>query len=437
MHKSCGILLYCLCCGAILARGQAPAPAPAKIVATTIDFLDYCFYRTQPDVGYFTEAQYEDVIKSVAAAGIGKIYIRVNVCGLTLYPTQVGKQFAGDGRDPGSTYLANTLKKYDPLQKTIELGRKYGLSVWAWENLFDDEATVFSYPPVKGNAKYETYGEYPLKDPFLIANPHLQWTLDPRLKTDPAAAAATQTAAGPITKVRIVSEEKKAPRVTRELLDVYVSPDNRTFTRYPADDVTVTIQPSGPGPVVILENLRITEPYLKIAFKQEWPQDGTYTIAGMPATLTEVFFDDAWRPAFCSFSEGTDPGTGGVDFASMSRFALDYGTRALVVAKCTPPLPPSYGMLELSYPEAKAHKLAKLRELAAYPFDGFAYSLRTHSRVSAPAKYGFNDIVRDEFLKRYGKDIWLDWWPDSHYTAQFEYGAKLGLGSMDYDLVTL
>ncbi|OGV77859.1 MAG: hypothetical protein A3K19_18585 [Lentisphaerae bacterium RIFOXYB12_FULL_65_16] len=43
----------------------------------------------------------------------------------------------------------------------------------------------------------------------------------------------------------------------------------------------------------------------------------------------------------------------------------------------------------------------------------------------------------DMALTRYGKDIWLDWWPDSHYTAQFEYGAKLGLGSMDYDLVTL
>jgi len=69
------------------------------IISTTIDFLDYCFFRTDPSTGYFTEEQYNEVIRTVAEAGITKIYLRVDVCGLTLYPTKVGRQYAGDGRD--------------------------------------------------------------------------------------------------------------------------------------------------------------------------------------------------------------------------------------------------------------------------------------------------------------------------------------------------
>ena len=41
----------------------------------------------------------------------------------------------------------------------------------------------------------------------------------------------------------------------------------------------------------------------------------------------------------------------------------------------------------------------------------------------------------DVSCERYGKDIWLDWWPDSDYRAQFAYGEKLGIGSADYELV--
>jgi len=76
-----------------LHAGEAAAP----LVSTTIDFLDYCFYKTDPDTGYFTEQQYEEVIRAVSEAGFAKIYLRVDVCGVTLYPTTAGKQYAGAG----------------------------------------------------------------------------------------------------------------------------------------------------------------------------------------------------------------------------------------------------------------------------------------------------------------------------------------------------
>ena len=122
----CGM---CVLCG-VLSMECRTAPVPAQgagtqgtglILSTTIDFLDYCWSETDPDVGHFTEAQYEEVIRSLANAGIGKDYLRVDACGLTLYPTKVGKQYPGDGREPGSTNLVKTLAKYDPVSKTIEL----------------------------------------------------------------------------------------------------------------------------------------------------------------------------------------------------------------------------------------------------------------------------------------------------------------------------
>jgi len=88
--------------GAVVGTRQAHGDESERpIISTTIDFLDYCFFRTDPSNGYFTEEQYDEVIRTVAEAGITKIYLRVDVCGVTLYPTKVGKQYAGDGRDPG------------------------------------------------------------------------------------------------------------------------------------------------------------------------------------------------------------------------------------------------------------------------------------------------------------------------------------------------
>jgi uncharacterized Fe-S center protein len=36
--------------------------------------------------------------------------------------------------------------------------------------------------------------------------------------------------------------------------------------------------------------------------------------------------------------------------------------------------------------------------------------------------------------ERYGEDVWAQWWPESEYERQFEYGEKLGIGTRDYEL---
>ena len=385
---------------------MAPVHAAERtrpIVSTTIDFLDYCFFKTDAETGYFTEEQYEGVIRAVAEAGFAKIYLRVDVCGLTLYPTKVGRQYAGDGRDPGSTYLVNTLRRYDPAAKTVELGHKHGMQVWAWDTLFDDEATMVHYgaddPELRGR-----FGEYPLKDPFLVRNPQFQWRLDPRIDTEQQAAENSPDRHAPITAIRITSDTKSRPnRVTPEMFDVLVSADNSRYRKYAGATRFEVV--SAKPPDLLLDGLEIREPYIKLAFREPWPSDNTFTVTGEPDAFAQLRYGKDWHAALCDYRDQSEPPEkGGFDFIC-TRFAWDYGTRALGIAKFVPPLPRHYGIIELAYPEARAYKLAKLRELAAYDFDGFAYSIRTHTLGRKPQHYGYNDVTREAFKLRYGKDI--------------------------------
>ena len=403
--------------GAVFATRPAPgAEGKRPIVSTTIDFLDYCFSRTDPQVGHFTEQQYEDVIRAVAETGIAKIYLRVDVCGLTLYPSKAGKQYAGDGRDPGSTYLVNTLKQYDPAAKTVELGHRHGLEVWAWDTLFDDEATMVFYGAEADGELSRRFGQYPLKDPFLVQNPRFQWQLEPRIDAQQQRDAKAHDLDAPITAIRITSDSRSASnRVTARMFDILVSRNNRRYRVYEGD-IELRVESTKP-PVLLIEGLNIVEPYIKLAFHKPWPKDQSFTVTGEADGFTQICCGDAWHPAFSDYRVQIEPAEqGGFDFIC-SRFAWDYGHRALGIAKVVPPLPRHYGIVELAYPEVRKHKLAKLRELAAYDFDGFAYSIRTHTQGRDPQHYGYNDVTCQAFRKRYGRDIrteefdrqaWLD-----------------------------
>ncbi|MBT3376496.1 MAG: hypothetical protein HN742_41520 [Lentisphaerae bacterium] len=408
--------------GAVLAAGLSvlsplhAAERPGPIVSTTIDFLDYCFFKTDAETGYFTEQQYDDVIRAVAEAGFAKIYLRVDVCGVTLYPTTVGKRYAGDGRDPGSTYLVNTLQRYDPAAKTIELGHKYGMEVWAWDTLFDDEATMVWYGDADDD-RQERFGEYPLKDPFLVRNPQFQWELDPRIAAQQKAAVAASDRDAPITAIRLTSDTtSRQNRVTAEMFDIFVSNDNRRYRKYegPRNFHVVTAKPA----VLLLDNLQIAESYIKLAFHKPWPRENTFTISSEPDAFVQLRYGGAWHAAPSDYRkqpEGAEKG--GFDFVA-TRFAWDFGNRALGIGKFVPQLPRYYGIAEIAHPEVRAHKLAKLRELAAYPFDGFAYSIRTHTLGCGPQHYGYNPVTCEAFKKRNGVDI---------RTQEFDRDAWLNL----------
>lgn len=405
MHTAHGIVLCSVLAATTMAQGPVQPTRPARIVSTTIDFLDYCFFRTDPAVGYFTEAQYDAVIRSLAQAGFAKVYLRVDVCGRTLYPSTAGTQYAGDGRDPGSTYLVNTLRRYDPAAKTIELGHRYGLEVWCWYAFLDDEGTVVHYGTDSDLGR--RYGEYPLKDPFLVQNPHLQWRLDPQLEARQAAEAATAATAGPITAICVRSDVNQRNRIQAEDVLIYTSADNRVYQRYDGS-FGLTVESEKP-PTLVFDGFALGAHYVQMVLRTPQPADNSFTLAGAPGALVEVRYDDAWHPTMADYVENDNPPEQATfAFRGSGRFAWDYRRRRLGLAKAPAPLPRYYGVTDLSEPEARDHKLAKLRELARYDFDGFAHSIRTHSQSRDPSVYGYGQAIRDAYRERHGADIWRE-----------------------------
>ena len=83
--------------GAFCHAQPAATVKKAPQVSATIDFLDYVFFRHKGPEDYYTLEEYEKEIKQLAEAGIKKIYLRVNVCGLTHYPTKVAAQYGENG----------------------------------------------------------------------------------------------------------------------------------------------------------------------------------------------------------------------------------------------------------------------------------------------------------------------------------------------------
>jgi hypothetical protein len=69
-----------------------------------------------------------------------------------------------------------------------------------------------------------------------------------------------------------------------------------------------------------------------------------------------------------------------------------------------------WGVLCLAYPEVRDHLIKRFqRLLAAGDFDGLFVCLRSQSRPTEFAdQFGFNQPIRDEFLKRHGRDIWIE-----------------------------
>jgi hypothetical protein len=405
MHTLRAILLGSVLAATAVAQDPPAVTVPAKIVSTTIDFLDYCFFRTDPGTGYFTETQYEEVIRSLAQAGFAKVYLRVDVCGRTLYPSTAGARYAGDGREPGSTFLLKTLERYDPAAKTVELGHKYGMQVWCWNALLDDEATMVYYSP--GSNLGKRYGEYPLKDPFLVQNPQLQWRLDPQLEARQTRDAAAVAAAGPMTAIRVRSEVKLPNRIRAEDVALYTSSDNAVYQRY-AGTFRLTIESEKP-PTLVFDEFSIAAPYVQMVLRTPQPSDKSFTLAGTPGQFVEVRYDDTWHPTVADYvDEANPPEQASFAFRSGGRFAWDYGRRRLGLAKIPAPLPRYYGVTDLTAVEAREHKLAKLRELAGYGFDGFAHSIRTHSQTRDASLYGYGVAVRDAYQARHGQDIWRE-----------------------------
>lgn len=407
----------------------AQAAETRPVVAVTIDFLDYVFDdlpedRATPD--YLPLELYEKRLRTLAECGVNKLYLRVNVCGLTLYPSAaVGRYGDEYGNHKyviewGPQRLINTLDRYDPLTETIRIGKSLGMEVWAWESLFDDAATVAKAPAEEFPEFVARYGEYPLMDPYFRSRPHLYAQKDPRKAVTPEMVAErNREAAGrTIGKIVFRSEGGTAEcRVTPDRMTILTSDDNIHFTPY-EKPFGFSVSREGSRNTITLDNLEIRARFVKLAAR-DFPTDDRFTMVFKSFRgVNEVYDTDGKLiPAVWGYDpdadlpERNDGGrSGAIQFAGISAVAWDWGKRTVGFGLGEPDpkvTEDNYflGMAEFNVPEAMEHKLERFRELLKYDFDGFMFNIRSHSYYPEPDDYGFNPEVREKFLARYGRDI--------------------------------
>ena len=231
--------------GACCHAQNAPIVKRMPQVSATIDFLDYVFFRHKEPEDYYTLDEYEKEIRQLAEAGIKKIYLRVNVCGLTHYPSNVSAQYGDNGAlqwtyEKQALRLVETYRHYNPCTETIRIGHKYGMEVWAWESLHDDAGVRYTDVnlPDRYKSIYDRLDGWALLDPFYLDNPDALAEIDPRFKIDGLDVAKINEEAHrlPIEKIVFTNPVKwkhlPLGKITKDNLRIYVSSDNKQYTPY-------------------------------------------------------------------------------------------------------------------------------------------------------------------------------------------------------------
>jgi len=408
------------------------------IFATTIDFLDYCFFdEASIAAGYLPLEVYENYLREIAEAGVKKLYLRVNVRGLTLYPTKVTLQYGEEGRfhwhvpDRGER-LMKTLSKYNPLDETIRIGHTYGMEVWAWESLWEDggvgwlgfipqDEKYMQYLNLAAECRFDA-----MTTPFFMDHPDYFSMRDPKLSNYENVKKLNLEARSllPIEKIVLtdhVKHRKKvlpqgiSPiRIKPEDIRIMVSENNTLFVPYERGfsfDASVT--PEGFNRIVI-EALEIDAPYVKLTLHESFSTEASDVTMALSKEDRRSQFqvynrDGKLIPAVWAV-EARDPRLP-LSFAESRREAWDLGSNRSLGFCVGEPEPQLHweGVAEITIPAVQEHKLARFAELAEYPFDGFMINLRSHAWTGdSPESFGYNNEVRELYLDRYGVDIWQD-----------------------------
>ena len=416
MRQFCLALLCCI--------GLAVAAAENNrrlTVSTTIDYLDYVFYDREDGHDWYPVEVWETRLKEIADCGIRKIYLRVNACGLTLWPSKVSAMYGQDGRmhfeyPEQGRRLAKTLQTYDCLAETIRIGHKYGMEVWCWHSVWDDGAyhkSAEDFPE-----EVAKYGSYPMADTWYGKKQDHGWSRrDPRLDSSPSLAES-DPAVRPVAKIVLVSEvpSNLPVKFTKENLRIYVSDRNGDYRPYEGDYRFKAGHTADNRQTVTFDGLCIRNRCVKLWHDTLDERFGF--ILGEAVSRDCHIYDADGNELAVTWGQTLekekrhDPVKDKMGFSHLFRFGWDWKNYQLgFIAGRAPDGTVGQwlvGVPEYTVPDVMEHKVDQFRELAAYPFDGFVYNIRSHSTplANVPTNYGFNPEVREKFLKRYGVDIY-------------------------------
>jgi hypothetical protein len=94
-------------------------------------------YRDMALQGYGGPQELENLFIHCAEAGIQTMVWSTIACGVADYHSRILPCYAGQERGVNWSRAAEVMKRFDPLAKAVELGRKYHISILAYFRMFD------------------------------------------------------------------------------------------------------------------------------------------------------------------------------------------------------------------------------------------------------------------------------------------------------------
>lgn len=327
----------------------------------------------------------------------------------------------------------------------VQAAHKQGIKMYGVLKPFDFMGHKFSVgesdPEAKTNGKLERVGGPVIWMADFVAK-HRELCMSRK----PSAFGAA--GGGSFTRIDIVKEDAKAIPFGVKDLKLYVSNDNTTYREYAGvverdeviEDYPVWEHTSSGGRmtkekrrsrVLRLKNLNIEEKYFVVKVEGQ-----ARSFANTLIDLIHVFGEKGEERLltygvqsrfYYAFSEkdggfpriGMDFREKGVEFdqlpgvptavmpgydAISARFVFDGKEGMLAVARGKDR--DVLAGLSPSFPETHEWWLSMVRELLEAGCDGVEMRVRNHHAHLVWAEYGFEKPVREEFLKRYGVDLW-------------------------------
>ncbi len=434
----CGLFLAVFVLPSLCGHAEPPAvqaatvPADKPFLSVTIDYLDMAFYDMIGPKEYYSLDSYESRIRRFAELGFKRINFRTNVLGLTFYKSKYTLQYGeremwhyNDAR--GARRLIATLKEYDPLAETIRLGHKYGMEVWAWENISDESGGIFELDRRSVSPEalpyYDKYGSRPpFIDPFFVAHPEC-WASKKPITFEDFVDAFGHAMSNPVAKIVLKSYRNDRPRTQAQKADfgIFYSFDNKSYVRYEEDFSFECGQDADGYNFFVFNNLNIRAPFVKIASGGRAYSNPQYTFSVAvrgPKTAGEVYntkgekLNVTWGYNFPWNRMVQEDGyqlTTPLHFDALPTMGVDTGQYQLgFFAGEVFGHDKASGLVEFCNPVAMRHKLDKFSELAAYPFDGYRLAFNCHTNLAIPDDFSYNPALRERLLAKTGKDIYRD-----------------------------
>ncbi|NQT58595.1 MAG: hypothetical protein HQ557_06390 [Bacteroidetes bacterium] len=103
-----------------------------------VDYYDLVYGSSS----LYDESRIEELFEKCAANGVTTVLWRLSICGVAAWHSKVRSWYEAKyvGGIPYPYNMVRILRKFDPLEVACRLGRKYGVKVFAWVTVMDEDA---------------------------------------------------------------------------------------------------------------------------------------------------------------------------------------------------------------------------------------------------------------------------------------------------------